>query len=98
MSSSIQTTKNKAGQVRTSRWLEDRLGLSGISYAVPEHANSLPYLLGGMTLFGFLILIVTGIYLAQFYNPQPTAARDQLVRRVGTAGRHPGTGFHWVGT
>ncbi|HID54075.1 MAG TPA: cytochrome bc complex cytochrome b subunit [Anaerolineae bacterium] len=79
MSTSIQATENKGGQTRTSSWLEDRLGLSGIRYAVPEHANSLPYLLGGITLFGFLILIVTGIYLAQFYNPQPTAAHDSVI-------------------
>lgn len=47
-------------------WLRERLGLTGLAYAVPEHANSLPYLLGGITLAGLVILFVTGIYLAQF--------------------------------
>ncbi len=79
MSASTLTKASKEGQTRVGRWLEERLGISGIRYAVPEHANSLPYLLGGVTLFGFLILIVTGIYLAQFYNPQPTGAHDSVV-------------------
>lgn len=64
---------------RTGRWLDERLGLSGLRYAVPEHANSLPYLLGGISFFGFLILIASGIYLAQFYHPHPVEAHDSVV-------------------
>src|SRR3990172_13105557 len=51
--------------------LRERLGLDGLTYPVPEYANSIGYLLGGITLAGFLILFVTGIYLAQFYHPHP---------------------------
>ena len=50
-------------------WLDERLGLSGIRYPVPRHANSLPYTLGGITFVSFLLLVVTGIYLGQFYDP-----------------------------
>ena len=50
-------------------WLDERLGLSGIRYPVRRHANSLPYTLGGITLASFLLLVATGIYLAQFYDP-----------------------------
>lgn len=64
---------------RISQWLNERLGLQGIAYPVPEHANSLPYILGGITLTGFVILFVTGIYLAQFYHPHPVDAHDSVV-------------------
>lgn len=64
---------------RAGHWLDERLGLSGLRYAVPEHANSLPYLLGGISFFGFLILIASGIYLAQFYHPHPSEAHDSVV-------------------
>ncbi len=79
MSTTTHTDTTTRGWRRTGKWLDERLGLSGIRYAVPEHANSLPYLLGGITLVGFLILIVTGIYLAQFYNPQPADAHNSVV-------------------
>jgi quinol-cytochrome oxidoreductase complex cytochrome b subunit len=59
--------------------VDERLGLAGLAYPVPEHANSLPYVLGGTTLVGFLILIVTGVWLAQFYNPSPAAAHDSVL-------------------
>ena len=64
---------------RLGEWLEERLGLKGIAYAVPKHANSLPYVLGGITLTGLLILFATGIYLAQFYHPHVEDAHNSLV-------------------
>jgi len=59
-------------------WLGERMGLRGIAYPVPKHANSLPYVLGGITLTGFVILFLTGIYLAQFYHPHPADAHDSV--------------------
>ncbi len=64
---------------KLGRWLYERFGLQGIAYSVPKHANSLPYILGGITLTGFVILIVTGIYLAQFYHPHPSEAHNSVV-------------------
>lgn len=64
---------------RLGEWLNERLGLKGLAYSVPEHANSLPYLLGGISFTGFVILIVTGIYLAQFYHPHPPDAHQSVV-------------------
>lgn len=64
---------------RRWRWLDERLGLSALSYPVPTHANSFWYTLGGITLFGFGFLIVTGIYLAQFYHPHPAQARESVI-------------------
>lgn len=60
-------------------WLYERLGLKGIGYPVPAHANSLPYVLGGITFTGFVILFITGIYLAQFYHPEPADAHESVV-------------------
>ncbi|MCA0453996.1 MAG: cytochrome b N-terminal domain-containing protein [Chloroflexi bacterium] len=69
------------GVSRNGFWeaLDERLGLSGLAYPVPAHANRLPYLLGGITLFGFIILIVTGLLLAQFYHPHPADAHDSVI-------------------
>jgi quinol-cytochrome oxidoreductase complex cytochrome b subunit len=59
--------------------IDERLGLSGLAYPVPAHANGVGYILGGITFFGFLILAATGIWLAQFYHPTPEAARDSVL-------------------
>ena len=71
----LQETRN--GLRVTTEWVYERLGLRSLTYHVPSYANAIPYLLGGITLFGILILITTGIYLAQFYHPDrslPTPA------------------------
>jgi ubiquinol-cytochrome c reductase cytochrome b subunit len=60
-------------------WLDDRLGISGLRYPVPKHANSLAYTLGGITLAAFALLVATGIYLAQFYNPDEESAHQSVV-------------------
>lgn len=60
-------------------WLDDRLGIGGLRYPVPEHANSLAYTLGGLTAASFVGLVLTGIYLAQFYDPTPDAAHESIV-------------------
>jgi ubiquinol-cytochrome c reductase cytochrome b subunit len=59
--------------------VDERLGLSGLAYPVPEHANSLPYMLGGITLFGFVVLIATGVLMAQFYDPNPATAHQSVI-------------------
>lgn len=68
-------------QVRSGlwRWLDERLGVSALSYPVPDHANSLWYTLGGITFVGFIVLILTGVYLAQFYHPHPAQARESVL-------------------
>ena len=71
---------------RAWRWLDDRLGIGGLRYPVPEHANSLAYTLGGITLASFVLLVITGIYLAQFYDPTPERAHASVVYITDTAG------------
>ena len=64
---------------RRSGALRERLAWDALDYPVPPVANRLPYMLGGLTFVGILVLIVTGMLLDQFYNPNPVAAHDSLV-------------------
>jgi ubiquinol-cytochrome c reductase cytochrome b subunit len=70
--------------LKRTRWarfvdaLDERLGLKGLQYPVPEHANKLAYSLGGLSLASFLLLLATGIWLAQFYDPTPEAAHASV--------------------
>jgi ubiquinol-cytochrome c reductase cytochrome b subunit len=81
----------RAIPIQGGRWrraweaIDERLGLSGLAYPVPAHANGIGYILGGITLFGFLILAVTGIWLAQFYHPTPSTARESVVYTMNVA-------------
>lgn len=58
--------------------LDERVGLSDFAYPVPRHANTLAYSLGGISLIGFLVLILSGILLAQYYHPMPQFANDSV--------------------
>lgn len=64
---------------QTGTWLDTRLGLSALRYRVPAHANTFWYTLGGMTFVGMLVLVVTGVWLGQYYNPDPAAARESVL-------------------
>lgn len=57
----------------------DRLDMAVLDYAIPPEANRLRYMLGGLTFFGILILILTGLFLDQFYNPTPVGAHDSII-------------------
>jgi cytochrome b6 len=64
-------------------WLDARLGLSTIKdlamhKRVPMHKHSIWYYLGGMTLFCFLVQIVTGIFLLLYYRPTAEAAFESV--------------------
>ncbi len=60
-------------------WIDDRLGLSGLRYPVPAHANTFWYTLGGITFIGIVVLVVTGFWMAQYYNPDPANARASVI-------------------
>ena len=74
-----------SGTGALSAWFKERLALRSLAYPVPAHANGLLYTLGGITAFGFGVLIVTGVYLAQFYDPTPEAARASVQYIVTSA-------------
>lgn len=69
----------QAGWVRRALdAVDERLGISALRYPVPEHANNVAWSLGGVTAATFLLLIVTGIVLVQWYNPTPQGANASV--------------------
>ncbi len=58
--------------------LDERLKLSALSYDIPKHGNNLGYCLGGITLFGFILLFITGVYLGAFYHPDVAEANESV--------------------
>ena len=64
---------------RTVDAFDERLGIKGLQYPVPEHANKLAYSLGGLTLMTFLIMVASGVFLTQYYDPEPSRAHASVV-------------------
>lgn len=62
------------------KWLDDRFKLREllppiVKHPAPENVISNPlYCLGGTAFLSFLILVVTGIFLAMYYKPTPAEA------------------------
>ncbi len=54
--------------------LKQATGLSALYYKIPQHANTIWYSFGGVTLFCFLVAMGSGIIMAQFYSPSPATA------------------------
>ena len=96
-------TVEASPQVRPSRrrWLwnalDERLGLEGLQYPIPEHANKLAYSLGGLTLITFILMVATGIYLTQYYNPDPVSAHEsvQSIITSGSTGKFIRSFHYW---
>jgi quinol-cytochrome oxidoreductase complex cytochrome b subunit len=64
-------------------WVDDRLGWSAIREflshkTVPIHRYSVFYYLGGMTLFFFLVQVVTGVLLMLYYRPSAEEAFESI--------------------
>lgn len=64
---------------RHPRLWEERLALQALEYGIPPVANRLPYILGGLTFFNLVLLVVTGVILGQFYDPSPSGAHTSVV-------------------
>jgi ubiquinol-cytochrome c reductase cytochrome b subunit len=62
-----------------------RLALEALEYAIPREANRWTYMLGGLTAFLIVVLLLTGVYLAQFYNPTPAGAHDSVLYIIARA-------------
>lgn len=56
----------------------ERLALDQIDYPIAPGSNRIAYMLGGLTFFGILLLILTGLVLDQFYNPNPVGAHESI--------------------
>jgi menaquinol-cytochrome c reductase cytochrome b subunit len=72
------------GAASAAGWIEERSGLSpflrGFLYRkVPKGTNWF-YTLGSATMFAFLAQAVTGVFLAMYYEPDPTRAYESASR------------------
>ncbi len=85
MSGTPASADSGAGRAGVLGWVDDRFGLDALRYAVPHHANSLAYTLGGITMGSLVLLVVTGVYLAQFYDPTQAGAHTSVVYITDTA-------------
>lgn len=64
-------------------WLDERLSISTLGYTaqkkeVPLHRQSIWYYFGGMTLFLFVVQVVTGILLLLYYRPSAEDAFESV--------------------
>ncbi|HSE15523.1 MAG TPA: cytochrome bc complex cytochrome b subunit [Pyrinomonadaceae bacterium] len=64
-------------------WLDERLSISAVSEIarkkeVPVHRYSIWYYFGGMTLFLFVVQVVTGILLLLYYRPSAENAFESV--------------------
>ncbi|MBX6362292.1 MAG: cytochrome bc complex cytochrome b subunit [Gemmatimonadetes bacterium] len=74
-----EAAPDAAPPTSSARSWRARFALDALHYPVAPTANRVPYMLGGLTFFGILLLIVTGVLLDQFYNPAPLGAHDSVV-------------------
>lgn len=64
-------------------WLDERLSISALTAMarkkeVPAHRHSIWYYFGGMTLFLFVVQVVTGILLLLYYRPSSENAFESV--------------------
>src|SRR5213593_559354 len=64
-------------------WLDERLGTAGLAKLaqkkeVPRHRHTIWYYFGGMTLFLFMVQVVTGILLLLYYRPSAETAFESV--------------------
>jgi cytochrome b6 len=72
-----------APRSRVYAWLDERLSLSALAEfarhkTVPVHRWAAIYYLGGMTLFFFLVQVLTGILLMVYYRPSAAEAFESV--------------------
>jgi len=76
----VPPKQNRAG---IADWFDERLGLSSIRdfmahKTVPVHSGTAWYYFGGVTLFLFVIQVITGILLLLYYRPTATEAYESV--------------------
>jgi quinol-cytochrome oxidoreductase complex cytochrome b subunit len=75
--------------------LKQTTGLSALYYKIPQHANTIWYSFGGVTLFCFLVAMASGILMAQFYSPSPSTAYASVKYISTTSGIQIIRGVHY---
>ena len=68
---------------KTLTWLDERFGAGSVEEflrhkTVPVHRHTIWYYFGGMTLFLFIIQVLTGILLLLYYRPTPNDAFESV--------------------
>ena len=68
---------------RAKQWLEERMGMDTIRTflahkTVPIHSATIWYYFGGITLFLFVIQVLTGVLLLLYYRATPTEAFESV--------------------
>ena len=76
----MQATDRARG---VAAWLDERLGLQSLGEfvahkTVPVHSGTMWYYFGGITLFLFVIQVLTGILLLLYYRPTTTEAYESV--------------------
>jgi cytochrome b6 len=75
-------TGSRLGALRA--WFDDRVGILGEmerlgkKKQVPLHRHTIWYYLGGMTLFLFIVQVVTGVLLLFYYRPNAEGAYESI--------------------
>jgi cytochrome b6 len=69
--------------IKLYRWLDERVPLTTLAATasekeVPRHRFSVFYYFGGMTLFMFIIQVITGILLMLYYRPSADEAYESV--------------------
>jgi len=64
-------------------WLDERIGLKDLEKLarkkeIPVHPHSIWYYFGGMTLFLFMVQVLSGILLLLYYRPSATEAYESI--------------------
>ena len=67
----------------SKQWLDERVGIKEIrdflaDKRVPVHSGTIWYFFGGITLFLFVIQVVTGVLLLLYYRPTTTEAFESV--------------------
>ncbi len=78
MSKSLSNVPEDSMGTTVLDWLDERLGLKDIvafakKKTVPDHKYSFWYYWGGISLFFFIVQVVSGILLLMYYQPGPNA-------------------------
>lgn len=86
---------------RLYRWLDERLHLAPVKIAlleepIPGGASGI-YVFGGVTLFFFLLQLITGIFLAFYYSPSTEHAHESIryIMEDVPFGRYIRSLHHW---
>ncbi len=75
--------EDRTARLAITNWFEERLGLAAIREliehkTVPVHSATAWYYFGGITLFLFVIQVLTGILLLLYYRPTTTEAYESV--------------------